>query len=525
MSAAPYRRRVLEVACLLGIAGHVGAQGAVPLPTDVLIPVAQLREDTRIARMALVQSQVGRTWFQSERAFTTGFDALDRGLVAPLTRRDFHRRLAPLVAAIGHGHVTLERPVPGIGFRTRLLDSTGHYLPLALRIVDRSAYVTADLSDVPHTLRGAELVAVDGMPVVALLDEMQLFVSADGRNASFKRYQLGTNWRFHELLDLLHGPRLASRITVRPASSAGAAVATESFVVTHATPRELHTRHETRVGTPIDLFPPAVGLRFAGIRTGLLTVSAFYEGLLPKDMGSFDAAFERAFKTIADSGVTDLVIDVRGNEGGNGEYPALLYSFLASRPFRLDGRTVVASDTLSWLRYAPDAGDDVKAFAVSPRDFLDRAVDGLWLLKPELDSTRVRTYQPRDGRFTGRLYIMTDGGSFSATNAFVMLAATEHASGGRRVLFVGEENGGDNAAGHVSGGVQQTLVLPSTGERLTISLTGVVPRISSKPVRVRVPDVRVQPRGDAIAVGRDPVFDKVQSMIADARTNSTRRKR
>jgi hypothetical protein len=94
--------------------------------------------------------------------------------------------------------VTLERPVAGVGCRTRLLDSTGHYLPFALRVVDRRAYVLADLSDAGgprRGARGAELVAFDALPVGALLGTMQRYLSADGRNTSYRRYQLGTYWR------------------------------------------------------------------------------------------------------------------------------------------------------------------------------------------------------------------------------------------------------------------------------------------------------------------------------------------
>ena len=471
--------------------------------------------------MALVQSQVGRTWFQSERDFTAGFDALNRALTAPLRRRDFHRRLAPLVAALGHGHVTLERPVPSLRYCTRFLDSTAHYLPYALQIADRHVYITADLSSASPFSPGTELLTVDGVPTAALIDSIEHYLSADGRNTSFKRFQLGTDFRFHEWLDLIYGPRVTRMATVRRTNGA-----TASRVVGFTTPREMMTRHVLRTGRAIDTFPPAVALTMLQPRAALLTVFSFWDGLLPKAQGTFETALTTAFRTIGDSGVTDLVIDVWRNEGGAGNYPPLLYSFVASRPFDFYGRTIVASDSLSWLQYAPDASEDLKAFAVTPQDFIERTADGLWQLKRKPDETSLTA--PRTDAYSGRLFVLTDGGSFSAANVFVQGVATAWALGGRPAVFVGKENGGDSEAGKVSGGVQQTLTLPHSGERLTLALTTVVPRLGSVPVALApVPDVRVLPNGLDIAAGGDPVLERVRVMIdatrqADARATRQR---
>lgn len=498
----------------------VGAQGpGLPLPTaaTTLLTVEQLREDARIARAALVESQVGRTWTQADNAFGAGFDALERALVAPLSSDRFHARLAPLISLIGHGHLALERSRPTIGFRTRLLDSTSRYLPFVLRIVDARAFILADLSDAPQAVRGAELVAVDGVPVAALIDSMQRYLSADGRNRSFKRFQLGTYWRFHDLLELLHGATTESRVSVRAPSRTRVPAPVTTYVVRHATPRELIIRHVQRTAVPIDTFPPAVQLRFLDRQAAVLQVSSFYEGLLPKDAGSFPDAFARAFRAIADSGVRELVIDVRGNEGGNTEHAMLLYSHLARQPVRTQRRTIVAGPSLSWLRHAPNASDEVKAFAASPGDFVQRTADGLWALRPQFDSLNVREYVPPASRFEGRVHILTDGGSFSATNAFIAIAASERQRVGRQVFFVGEEHGGDLRTGRVSGGTQQSLVLPHSRQTLTLSLTGTVPVVGYSPPVVMMPDVRVQPTGTDIARGIDPVMAAVQARIAQAR--------
>ena len=494
-----------------------GAQPTVSPADNALLPSERLQEDLRIARRALTESQVGLTWFQTQRAFDAGFSALERELVVPMSRTTFHHKLAPLIAALRHGHVTLERAIPSVGFRTRFLDSTARYLPFALRVVDSRVFVVADLSGAASLSRGDELLSIDGTPVHVWLTRMAPYLSADGRNASFKRYQLGTYFRFHELLALLAGPSDTSRITVLTTTRGPRRSASRFVAVRNASPSEMQQRYAVRVGQPLDRFPPAVALSFPERGTARLAVSSFYEGLLPKEAGDFPAAFARSFRAIADSGVTDLIIDLRGNEGGNGEYVPMLFRYLTTRPFDVRRRTVVAGLKASWLPYATDVSEEVKAFAASPENFVDQTPDGLWVLKAQFDSVGARSYVPDARPFTGRLFIVTDGGSFSATNAFIALAVAERARGARALTFVGEEHGGDLRSGRVSGGTQQTLVLPHSGERLTLALTGVVPLLGEQAESPRMPDRRTQPSGQDIAAGTDRVLVTVMDMIRAAR--------
>jgi hypothetical protein len=90
------------------------------LPEQVL-PVVQLREDLRVMKGALEESHVGLHWFISKQQLDRRFQSISAALTQPMTAREFHRRLLPLVAAVRHGHTTLSLPTEGVSYRMRHL--------------------------------------------------------------------------------------------------------------------------------------------------------------------------------------------------------------------------------------------------------------------------------------------------------------------------------------------------------------------------------------------------------------------
>lgn len=505
-SRYPLVRALLALALLVPTA-RIAAQG------EPAIPAAQLREDLGVMRAALEESHVGLYWHVSRQELDRRFADVSAGLDRPMTAREFHRRLLRVVAALRHGHTTLELPVQGVGYRLRRLDGDGRFFPFEVRVLEGRLYVVTDLSEAGQVGPGTEIVAVDGRPVRELLDTMRLYLSTEGSNDTFKLYQLGNGFQFHFLLDLLFGPAGTYTLDVVPRPGEAAVrrvVAAESSARMAALFRE-------RTGRDLDAYPPALEFRLLDDGVALLTVRSFYEGLLGPDHPGFEAFFASAFRQIRESGARDLIIDVRGNEGGNGDYAPMLYAYLADQPFQLANPTILASASLSSLAYAENPSDELRAFAASPTDFVSRAADGSWVLNAEIDEERYRTYEPRPDASTGRLHVLTDGGSFSATNEFLDLVYRYHRREGRAVRFVGEQNAGDNAFGRTSGGQSLVIVLPHSRQRLSIPLLGGSQHFASHQPRAVIPDDRVIPSIQDVIGGTDRQLLFVRESIARCR--------
>ena len=224
-----------------------------------------------------------------------------------------------------------------------------------------------------------------------------------------------------------------------------------------------------------------------------------------------------SFAKLKAGGTENLILDLRDNEGGNGDYAVLLYSYLAHEPFHLGRPTVLASKRMSYMRFAENPSDDVKQFAAAPDSFVTAGEGGAWVLRPEIDEESYKVYPPKADAFRGRLFVITNGGSFSATNGVIDLVAHFHRAKGRHAVFVGTPNGGDNAAEWSSGGQTLTVALPHSKQRLTVPLLA-SRRLSgggAKPTPL--PDHRVVPSIEDVVGGIDREMVFAGELAATAR--------
>jgi hypothetical protein len=507
-------KNLFVVAALLALCFLAQSASVQARNNNQTLTVEQLREDLRIMRGAMEESHVGLYWFISKPEIDRRVEKVSAKLVRPMTAKEFHRELLPIVASVRHGHTTLDLPIQAVGYRLRYLDKNAKYFPFAIKIIKNKLYVVADLTEKGEVTAGTEIIAVNGRPVKRLIEEMRLYLSADGANDTFKIYNLETNFQFHNLLDLIYGATDTFKLDI--VENAGKKKI--SRTISGASPERMKMLYRERVGREIDYFPPALNFKILENKTALLTIRSFYEGQFGADTPDFNAFLSGAFQKIKESQVEDLIIDVRGNEGGNGSYVPVFYSYLADKPFQLPKPTVLASNSISFLKYAENVADDIKAFSQTPDKFVSKAADGSWTLKEEFDQDSYRTFEPQTNRFTGRLYVLTNGGSYSATNGFLNVVYRYHRVEKRKVYFVGEQNGGDNSTGRVSGGQMLQILLPHSKQRLRIPLLGSSQFFATNAAKAEIPDYQITPSIQDVINGKDTELLFVQELIAKERS-------
>jgi hypothetical protein len=490
----PTRRTVLAGAAAVALPSFRAPAWAAP---SLLSPGAQ-REDLDVVRRVLGESHVGLHWWLDRRTYAAMLEALVDQAAAPVEPRLFQLRLTRFVAALRHGHTTVERTVAGSGYRLRRVPNGSAAFPLGVRVIDGRLHVAHDLSADGDVGAGAELLEINGRPARALLADMEALISADGPGTSFKRHQLGPGWRFPDVLELLSGPRDRHRVRVRRLDGRAVAMALSA-----ATPEELVGRFAERRGRALDAYGPAVAYERRD-RVGVLAVGSFYEGLLPKGSPGYAAEFDRAFARVAADGLERLVLDLRSNEGGNNDYVPMLYAHIADRPFRFIGPTILSSNTISGLRYAEDPSEDLKAFAVDPSKFVRPDPRHGWVLRPQY--ALIRDYAPRSKPYAGPLTVLTDGGSFSATGGVLDLIHRFHRREGREVRFLGEAPGHQHAVG-----LGQRRPKPECGPAEQSPPAGradpgLANHFGSAPVPVSLPDRILEPTPAELASGVDGVL-------------------
>lgn len=470
------------------------------------LSVQAKRDDLALARRVLAESHVGLTWYRAPRAYAADLNALDALARAPGSAETFRWAVSTWIGGLGHGHTTAEPVVPGPGYRLRHLDATAPALPLGVRVIGGRVHVAHDLSPDGRGLEGAEILAINGRATPALVQAMSRALSADGGSTSSRAHQLGPGWRFPDRLAALTGR--PDRFDLRLRFADGAERQLRMAAVAGA---DLPARFAARRGRPLDQF--ANPLTFERRDTvGVLTLSSFYDGLLPPGSPGFEAILSDIFAGIAADPPTSLILDLRGNAGGSADYAPLVYSYLTDRPFALATPTILRSASLSTLPIAIDPSPDLVAFAGDPMAFVTADPIHGWVLKPEYDTLRYRQHDPQPTAFTGPLTILTDGGSFSATGLLLDLVQHHHRRRGTPFRVAGAPPGIDTGLGWSSGGQTLRFDLPNCGLRLSVPLLGARDHFATARPALRWPDSPLEPHpldlpGEADAVLARAVTD------------------
>jgi C-terminal processing protease CtpA/Prc len=170
-------------------------------------------------------------------------------------------------------------------------------------------------------------------------------------------------------------------------------------------------------------FPPPdkyLQLTYKPNNIAVLTIKSFFDGFFEKTGENFSQFLDSAFKDIKNKHAQKLLIDIRGNQGGNDGNGELLYAYLTAKPF---------------LYYA---AQETAAGRFNSEDHPNLALQ-----------------QPKENNFKGKVFILMDGRSFSASTEFSAIVKANS-----RGKFIGEECGG-GYLGNTSGN-EAFVTLPNS---------------------------------------------------------------
>lgn len=211
---------------------------------------------------------------------------------------------------------------------------------------------------------------------------------------------------------------------------------------------------------------------------------------------NFDQRFKSIFKEISESGVQNLIIDLRFNRGGNVRVPGTLFKYIAQN------------------QYTENVRIEIQDFDI-PHKELIKAINGEKINNPDeverfikryekhfvqqMDSTYVwhivenEVSEPSKYAFNGNVYLLVGGRSISASSYFAALFKSAD-----RGTIVGEK----------MGGAFQSL---SAGKILTYQLPNTLLELGTPIMLVNFPDELVQIIGTDRIVP-DVLFDEQERL-------------
>ena len=415
-------------------------------PAEVLQP-AQTQSDFDLMRKALEEAHSGLYRYSSKAEMDRMFDAERAKLTQSMSKNEFMAILVETLAQIRCGHTAVSADE-----ETQKEFAATRMFPLRMMVEGRRLIVMFnDTPDDQIIHPGMEVVEINGRKTGDILDRIMPKLTADGDIETGKRARLQRIFGQYYRMFV----EQTSDFTVKARDDAGHTVIAKLAGVL---PSERATNQNPVNATlkanlsKLQWSNENLAMRFlkdpdvAQIRIG-----GFGGNNYPKWM-------EDTFRTLREKGTRVLIIDLRGNGGGNDMYGAMLVSYLTDKPFRYFDHI------------------DVKTIAPSFKEFSDWRADrepqlrenmianpaGGYLVPPKIHPG-VAEQPPGKYPFLGKVLVLIDGGTFSTAADFCAVA--HHL---KRASFIGEETGGGYYGNN--SGMETTLTLPNSKMRVRVPM-------------------------------------------------------
>jgi hypothetical protein len=279
-----------------------------------MFSVGELQADFKQFRQFLESSHPKLYRFTSRKTFDSLFEAQYRMINRPLSTQEFYPILAPLVARVGCGHTSLWSPD---GYWDR---APQRMFPLGVHAREGKLYVIHSYNRESPVAYGSQVLSVNGRDAGILLTELLENIWSDGFIKTGKYWRL--NHVFPHLYALNFGYPDAFEITVLEQGME------KRFRMDPIPRNRIRNYRDSLVNSGViprkDLFMDLIDEE-----TALLTIRTFAWYDNNKGFKSF---IDSSFHVINGLNIAHLIVDLRGNDGGDPFCSTHLISYLQQKP-------------------------------------------------------------------------------------------------------------------------------------------------------------------------------------------------
>jgi len=452
------------------------------------------------------------------------FDSLKTSLTTPMTSNDFFFRLSPVVASIKQGHTQTWPLVKKIKHHDQVLASKNGTSPLArydLELFDNKLYVVKNNSNDSTLKAGTEIQLVNGVKPADIIARYTNTFTSDGDNKTFFFRKLGkgfTRYLYYEfgILDSVNC-QLSYKDTLRNVMLKR--IEKPVVSVSKDTKEEAAKKRKLRQAESLKkrllgydslkkIYSKELTFPIADSSVAILKINDFMKG-------NYRKFYKKSFQQLNSVHTKTLILDLRDNGGGHIRDIYTLYSYLADSSFHLIDKPRVTSKTSLWhIGYYNDQPFWVQVIQTVLLPFVVEMDIMTYLkTKKEMDQTYTfalresRITRPKSGGFTGKVYVLINGGSFSASSLL-----SSNLKGSKRAVFVGSETGG--AYNGCVAGILPVRTLPASKLKLRFGLMVCQTPYTTEPDgRGILPDKEITPTVEDRIGGKDPELEWVLNDI------------
>ena len=477
------------IACILWPARLSSAQATASSTSNIdrKFQAKQLQEDFLILRKVLEEVHAGLYRYTDKKTLDANFDAAFKLLNKEMTEREFYPMVTSIVSAIKDGHMS---NLPS----TELMNHLKMF-PFNLRFIEGKAYIVSSSNNI--ITPGSELLSINRKKMADITRTLLAQLPADGDIETSKYWKL--NRRFNLFYNFIIEQSDSFEVEYYDAA--------EKQKKTINVPAI--TENEAQVLARIDDGKTPLRLEFLPeSNTARLIIKTFSSAPIKRAGQDYPKFLEAAFQEIKEKKIQNLIIDLRGNAGGEDEFGSRLFSYLTDKEFRYFDYIEASTNKISLAQYTDADPERDKMFA----EELLPGASGRYRVKANADSNLQQVQQPQKNHFDGKVWVLINGRSFSTTADFCSITHYH-----RRASFIGEEAGGGYYGNN--SGYSVRLTLPHTKIRVDIPLWKYVNAVSGYAHASRgvMPDYPVQPTIQDVLNGVDTEMIYTLSLIKNGK--------
>jgi len=377
----------------------------------------------------------------SEKDFEKRVEMIKENLDHSLTLKEYYRLIAPLVASMKDGHTKL-------GFLGRKILYADDYLfPFAVKAKINEPYleVTEQIDSLHNQLPiGSEIVSINNVAGKEIIEK--IIENTSGESSAY-RLKMGADFNmFGIVLDAFYDFNsgfydVEYKHNQKLHSAKIPAVTIPQLMTILQNKKPTNNPGKQTIDFELLLKPE--------IKTAIVTFNAM------NDLEKFQSFLKDSFKKIKENDISNLVIDIRENGGGNSALGTELLKYICPVPFSQYKETVVKYSELQKETYKNYC--EAENVNCDQYNYIKNKENGTF--ETIKDSNFITPYQV-DERFNGKVFLLTSTRTYSSAMNFAQAF---------KYYKLGQINGEETGGWVVSYGDLVPTELPNTKLKLSVS--------------------------------------------------------
>ena len=459
---------------------------------------AERLKEIHIIKAAFVSLHPGLFRFNTPALIDKYFNEIEQKVSTQISNYEYYILLSKLTTTLKCGHTYLNPWNQEDEIIERYFSKS--FIPFLYKVIDNKFIVTHNLSENKIVKAGDEIISINGIKVKTIIDSLLVVSRTDGNNGLGKKNDNlnivpldidTTNYSLFDIFFPLYFSKNFNtanyKFVIAPYKKPLISTTLKSL-----TKKERQEIYVSKFGE-IPLHEKNWEFKFIDSNTSYLRLGDFETWEWKADYKKY---LDSIFTLIHNSTTNNLIIDIRGNEGGDDEARTEVLSYLIDKPFGCDNpmrrlyKFLSIPDTL--LPYLKTWNKESKK-PKKESDFT-KNIDGYYQQVDTSKTPCLPTY-PKNNVFKGKTILLINSNNSSTTFTMADIFQQTHSG-----VIIGETTGGTKQG--LNGGQFFFLNLPYSKFEIDIPIIWGAPT-TNRPDEGVKPDYEIKSNQKDIYYGID----------------------